>query len=50
VREAVRGKSRAEADAALQALQAQGVIGDYSLPEGVRQLPRFDWQLSIQGR
>lgn len=50
VREAVRGKSREQADAALQALQAQGVIGDYSLPEGVRQLPRFDWQLSIQGR
>jgi hypothetical protein len=47
VREAVRGKSRAEAEAALQALVAQGVIGSYELPE-TAQLPGFDWQITIE--
>ena len=47
VREAVRGKSRAEAEAALQALVAQGLIGGYQLP-AVEQLPGFDWQINIE--
>jgi hypothetical protein len=46
VREAVRGRSRPEAEAALQALVAQGVIGGYTLPDAAS-LPRFDWQLSV---
>ena len=46
VREAVRGRSRAEAEAALQALVAQGVIGSYALPDTER-LPSYDWQLTI---
>ncbi len=46
VREAVRGKSRAEAEAALQALVAEGVIGSYELPATER-LPGYDWQINI---
>lgn len=46
VREAVRGKSRVEAQAALDALVAQGLIGGYILPD-VPRLPAWDWQLTI---
>ena len=48
VREAVRGKTRAEAQAALDALVAQGVIGGYTLPD-VQRLPEWDWQLTVRG-
>ncbi|GAB4439525.1 MAG: baseplate J/gp47 family protein [Chloroflexi bacterium OHK40] len=49
VREAVRGKPRAEAAAVLDALVAEGVIGSYTLPDAER-LPRFDWQLRVAER
>lgn len=48
VRAAVQGKSRAEAQAALDGLVAQGVIGGYTLPE-VERLPEWDWQLTVRG-
>lgn len=48
VREAVRGKSREEATAALDALVAQGLIGGYTLPD-VERLPGWDWQLTVRG-
>jgi hypothetical protein len=48
VRDAVRGKSRAEADAALQALVDQGVIGSYTLPDRAG-MPAFDWLITVRG-
>jgi hypothetical protein len=48
VRAAVIGKPRAEAQAALDALVAQGVIGGYTLPD-VQRLPGWDWQLTVKG-
>jgi hypothetical protein len=48
VRAAVRGQSRAEAQAALDAMVAAGLIGDYSLPD-VERLPTWDWQIEVQG-
>lgn len=47
VRAAVRGKSYQEADAALRQLAAQGLIGDYRLPE-VARMPRFGWQIGVE--
>lgn len=47
VREAVRGKSREEAEAGLRALQEQGLIGEYTLPD-MAQLPAFDFLLDVQ--
>lgn len=47
VRAAVRGKSYQEADAALRQLVAQGLIGDYRLPEAAR-MPRFGWQIEVE--
>ncbi|MBX0329985.1 hypothetical protein K2Z83_20160, partial [Oscillochloris sp. ZM17-4] len=49
VRDAVRGKSRAEADAALQELQQRGMIGIYVLPD-MEQLPGWDFQLHVEAR
>ncbi len=46
VREAVRGKSRADAAAALDALVAQGRIGSYTLPDQAT-LPGWDWQIRV---
>ncbi|NTU80868.1 MAG: hypothetical protein HGA45_16060, partial [Chloroflexales bacterium] len=48
VRDAVRGKTRAEAQAALDALVAQGLIGTYTLPD-VQRLPEWDWQIQVSG-
>ncbi len=48
VREVVRGKTRDEARAALDALVAQGLIGTYSLPN-VQHLPLWDWQIEVRG-
>lgn len=48
VRAAVLGKPREEAQAALDALVAQGVIGGYTLPD-VQRLPGWDWQLTVNG-
>ncbi len=44
---AVKGKSRAEAEAALQNFVEQGVIADYTLPD-VEQLPRWSFQLTLE--
>jgi hypothetical protein len=44
--EAVRGRSRAEATAALDALVASGAIRGYTLPEMAR-LPDWDWQIDV---
>ncbi|WP_129629419.1 hypothetical protein [Candidatus Oscillochloris fontis] len=49
VRAAIRGKSRAEAEAALTQMQQQGLIGTYVLPN-VPQLPGWDFQLRIESR
>ncbi|MEI7645215.1 MAG: hypothetical protein WCJ55_13140 [Chloroflexales bacterium] len=49
VRDAVRGKTRAQAEAALQTLQQQGVIGTYVLPDGEK-LPDWDFQLRIEAQ
>jgi hypothetical protein len=49
VREAVRGKTRAEAETALQSLAQQGLIGDYTLPD-VDKLPGWDFQLKVEAR
>ena len=46
VREAVRGKSRAEAEAALDTMVTSGLIGSYRLP-AIVQLPDWDWQLQV---
>ena len=46
VREAVRGKSRAEAEAALDAMVASGLIGSYRLP-ATDYLPGWDWQVEV---
>lgn len=46
VTEAVRGRSRAEAAAALDALVAAGAIRGYTLPEMAR-LPGWVWQISV---
>jgi hypothetical protein len=48
VRAAVRGKTREEADVALQALVEQGVIGEYTLPD-VSRMPQFGWQITVRG-
>jgi hypothetical protein len=49
VRAAVRGKTRAEAEAALAALVQQGLIGSYTLPD-VDRLPGLDFQLRVEAR
>jgi hypothetical protein len=49
VRDAVRGKTHAEAEAALQSLAQQGLIGDYTLPD-VQKLPGWDFQLRVEAR
>jgi hypothetical protein len=49
VRQAVLGKPRAEAEAALQVLVDQGLIGSFTLPENVTSMPMFDWQLTVRG-
>jgi len=46
VREAVRGKSRAEAEAALDAMVASGLISSYRLP-ATDYLPGWDWQVEV---
>lgn len=43
---AVRGRSRAEATAALDALVAAGAIRGYTLPE-LERMPTWDWQISV---
>jgi hypothetical protein len=47
VRNAVRGKSRAEAIVALDALVAQGLIGGYTLPN-VDRMPGWNWQIRVE--
>ncbi|EFO80356.1 hypothetical protein OSCT_1815 [Oscillochloris trichoides DG-6] len=49
VRAAIRGKSRADAEAALIQMQQQGLIGTYVLPN-VAELPGWDFQLRIESR
>ena len=46
VREAVRGKTYAEAQSVLTELVAQGVISGYTLPN-VQRLPQWDWQINV---
>lgn len=48
VKQALVGVSRAEAEARLQQLVAQGVISDYSLP-AIDLLPGFDFLIDVQG-
>lgn len=46
VRNAVRGQSREQATANLDALVAANLIGGYTLPPGER-MPAWDWQIQI---
>jgi hypothetical protein len=39
IRNALKGKSRAEAEAALNDFVARGIISDYTLPEDLETLP-----------
>jgi hypothetical protein len=48
VRDAVRGQSREAADAGLQRLQQQGLIGGYTLPPDRSSFPRFGWLIGVQ--
>jgi hypothetical protein len=48
VRDALRGKTRAEAEAALGDLRARGLIGDFTIPENASQLPPLDIMLDVQ--
>jgi hypothetical protein len=48
VRDALRNKSRAEAEAALNELQQQGLIGSYELPPDVSQMPPLDALLDVR--
>ncbi len=46
IRTAVRGKSRSEAQAALDDMVLRQVIGAYQLPDGA-QMPSWDWQIMV---
>lgn len=46
VKETLRGQSREAAEAGLRSLQAQGLIGDFQLPDRAS-FPRFDFLLNI---
>ncbi|MCU0494209.1 MAG: hypothetical protein MUD01_21675 [Chloroflexaceae bacterium] len=48
IRESIRDKPRAEAEAALQVLVERNSISGYTIPEGVQALPGYDFQLDIQ--
>lgn len=48
VRDAVRGRTRADAEAQLQALQAQGLIGGYTLPANRDSFPSLELLLDIE--
>jgi len=48
VKDALRGQSRDAADAALQTLQKQGLIGRYQLPAGRASFPGFDWLIDVE--
>jgi len=48
VKRAVGGKSRAEAEQSLKALQQEGLIGDYTLPPGRDTFPSLDFLLTVQ--
>ena len=47
VREALRGKTHDEAIAALQALQSEGLIGNFELPDGTQPMPSFEILLNV---
>ena len=47
VKDAIRGQSRDAAEAGLQQLQQQGVIGQYQLPDK-GSFSRFDWLITVQ--
>lgn len=47
IKSSIAGKSRAEADAALENFVQQGVIGGYTLPE-VASLPGWDFQITLE--
>ncbi len=48
VRDSLRGKTRAEADAALRELQLQGLIGEYSMGGDAQQLPSLDFLIDVR--
>jgi hypothetical protein len=48
VKDAVLGRSREEAEAALLALQQQGLIGSYTLPPDKDRFPSFDPLLQVE--
>lgn len=48
VRNAIQGKSRGEAEAALEQLRQQGLIGAYQLPANKTAIPTWDFLLSLK--
>jgi hypothetical protein len=48
VRDALRGKTRDQAEVVLRDLQSKGVIGEYTLPQGIQQFPPLDALLDVQ--
>jgi hypothetical protein len=48
VREALRGKTRAQAEAALQELRDRGLIGDVQIPDSVTTMPPCDVLREVQ--
>lgn len=48
VRNAIKGKSREEAEAALEQLRLQGLIGAYQLPADKTAIPTWDFLLSLK--
>jgi len=48
VREALRGKTRNQAEEALRDLQNKGLIGNVTLPQDIQQFPQFDALLDVQ--
>jgi len=48
IQNAVLGRTRAEAEAALRELVANGRLAGFELPDGVEQFPGWSWQLRIR--
>jgi hypothetical protein len=48
IQNAVLGRTRAEAEAALQALVVSGRLAGFELPDGVERFPGWSWQVRIR--
>jgi len=48
IRNAIKGKSRNQAQQALENFKQQGIISDYTLPPDKKKIPAWDFQLTLQ--